>query len=276
MRQLLLTVHLLFLFAVVPLLAGCNMTSGKMHQQLGSTYYKRGQLQQAQNEFKRALADNPENATHAHNLATTMSKQGNMVAAEQMFRKAIATDANHQPAYHGLAKLLQLEGRTTEAQSLLSNWQQTNPDSAAPYVEMAAVQNQMNDIKGAEQSLRTALEKQPNHPIAMSKLGEILENNGRVEEAKVMYQRSLASNMQQPEVYRRLAAIQQIPKASITSITPGSQTALMSVPPVPIKVQPLPPYEQPLPWSASLRQQTATPLFQTFPATPAAEVLPAK
>ncbi len=267
MRPFVFIPYFVLLLLAVLFLVGCNTTSGKMHQQIGSTHYRNGQLQQAKEEFHRALADDPQNATHAHNLATTMKKQGNMVAAEQMFRRAITIDPNHQPAYHGLVKMMNAQGRSKEAVSLLNNWQQSNTASAAPYVEMAALQRETNDIAGAEQSLKTALKKQPNHPIAISNLGLLYEQTGRVNEAKIMYQRSLSSNMKQPEVYRRLAAIQQIPTGRIINIIPNNRTAQMSIAPVPLKVIPLPPYEQPLPWSAALRQQpSAIPLYQTFPA----------
>ena len=51
-------------------LCGCNQFSGHMANQTGLGYYRRGNFAMAQQEFHRALADDPNN--HVSNVAKAL------------------------------------------------------------------------------------------------------------------------------------------------------------------------------------------------------------
>ena len=189
------------------LLSGCNFISGRVTNGAGTSYYRGGSYTLAQQEFQRAVADNPQNPDYRHNLAMSLHKQGRLAEAEQVYRQTLSLNPAHQPSYHGLAMLYSEQGRSAEATSLLSSWVATQPYNPESHVEVAWMQRQAGDPAGAEQSLRQALRVAPNHPIALAQLGEVYENSGQPDQALAMYQRSLRSNWLQPQVHSRMAAL---------------------------------------------------------------------
>ena len=53
-------------------LAGCNRTSGFLHNDLGQRAFKKGNHAEAARHFRMAAADSPQNANYAHNLGVAM------------------------------------------------------------------------------------------------------------------------------------------------------------------------------------------------------------
>ena len=109
------------------------------------------------------------------------------------------------------------QGRLDEATDLLSAWVDTQPYHAGSHIEMAALHRETGDLAAAEKSLRTALEVQPNHPIALSHLGQVYQDSGQPDRAVALYQRSLYKHWQQPQVSSRLAALRGPYAPSLTS-----------------------------------------------------------
>ncbi len=191
------------------LLTGCSLMNGFAMNESGRAYFARGNYAMARDEFRRAVADDPNNINYIHNLATAAKKQGDVVAAEQTYRYALQLDPAHQPAYHGLANLLMEQNRQAEAVDLMEQWVATQPYSPAAHIEMAWLQREAGDLSGAEKSLQSALQNQPNHPIALAHLGQLYQETGQPERAVAMYQRSLSSKWNQPEVRSRMAALRR-------------------------------------------------------------------
>jgi Tfp pilus assembly protein PilF len=219
-------------------LCGCNQTTGFMNNRAGMSAFQQGDYTAARRDFERALADNPQSAHYAFNVAAAMRKQGDILAAERMYKHALTLDPGHQPAYHGLAGMLREQGREAEAQELLTTWNATQPYRAESYVELAWMQREQGDTAGAENSLRRALQVNPRHPAALAHLGQIYQQTGRGREAAGMYQRSLVMNPYQPQVRSQLAQAQQpnypSPALQMANTTPQQyptmQAAVPSMP----------------------------------------------
>lgn len=190
-------------------LSGCNAVSGYTANESGRAYYRQGDFARAQQSFRRAALDHPQNADYVHNLASALEKEGNLVGAEQTYRQALHVDPMHQPSYHQLAQLLSNQNRHAEAVDLLEHWVGSQPYSPEARVEMAWMQRQFGDVTGAERSLREALKLQPNHSVALAQLGEIHREAGQTEQAAALYQRSLHTDWSQTAVRQRLAMIRK-------------------------------------------------------------------
>lgn len=184
-------------------LTGCNQTSGFVMNESGKGFYAQGNYTAARREFERALMDSPENANYAFNMASAMRKQGDLIGAERMYRHALTLDPRHQPAHHEIAALLRDQGRVAEAETHLQEWAATQPYLPEAHIEQAWLKRDQGDLLAAEQSLRAALQQQPNHAGAMSQLGQIYQETGRVSQARELYQRSLALNPFQAELRSR-------------------------------------------------------------------------
>ena len=196
---------------LIVLSTGCRASNGWVMNNSGMGYYQKGNYTAARNEFTRAVADDPHHPDYRHNLAMAMQKQGDLPGAERVLRHNLSLDPMHQPTYHALAQNLVQQQRHGEAQELLAEWTETQPYLTESHVEMAWLQRELGNTAAAEQSLRQALQVEPNNPVALAHLGQIHHETGRTDQAAAYYQRSLASRWNQPEVKSRLATVSNGP-----------------------------------------------------------------
>jgi Tfp pilus assembly protein PilF len=99
--------------------------------------------------YRKAVKLDPESASAQYNLGSWLARSGKYAEAESHLRKAVTKDPNTRN-YTGLGIVLWQQGRTDQA-----------------------IEN-----------LRAAIEADPKNPAAHQKLAEILESQGRNDEAR--------------------------------------------------------------------------------------------
>ena len=228
-QRFLLCAHA-FALSVVVVLNGCSQMTSVALNRSGMKYFEDGYYDQARAEFARAVAENPQNATYMSNLAHATEKSGDLAAAEQIYQYALNADPGHQPAYHGLADLLVTQGRNGEAAQILQRWAATEPYRAEPHVEMAWLQRQLGDPVAASQSLQQALNVNPAAPNALTHLGQYYEDMGQKQTALNLYQQSVQTDWNQPQVHNRISALGGKPSGGIGLGGPGSLFSGMAGP----------------------------------------------
>lgn len=212
----------LFVLAGITVSGGCATMGGKMANSSGMGYYEQGNYVAAASEFQTAAMNDPSNPDFVANLAKARMKMGDAAGSEHLYRQALTMAPSHQPSYHGLAELMMAQGRGQEAQSMLTTWSATQPYVAESHVELAWLQREMGQTDAAAQSLQKALEVNPSHATALAHMGEYYEEIGRPDQAVAMYQHSLSSDWNQPEVHSRIAAASQ----SAGAASPMAATAM--------------------------------------------------
>lgn len=191
--------------AVMTSITGCYSMNGYMMNSSGQAYYERGNYAMAAAEFEKAVASAPSNPDYTANLARTRYKMGDVGGAEQIYRRNLTMSPSHQPSYHGLAELMVAQGRGDEATAMLSTWSSTQPYAAESHLELAWLQNQMGQPEAANQSLQQAMRVNPGHPKVLAHMGQQYQEQGQVDQAIAMYQRSLQADWHQPHVHTKLS-----------------------------------------------------------------------
>ncbi|MBL8817963.1 MAG: tetratricopeptide repeat protein [Planctomyces sp.] len=199
----------LLLIAGSALFPGCQSMNGYVLNSSGQAYYEQGNYVAAANEFHKAAMAEPANPDYMANLARTRYKLGDQAGAEQVYRQALTIAPSHQPSYHGLAELMVAQRRTDEAGQMLTTWASMDQTSSEPYVELAWLQRELGQPEAAHQSLQRALQINPSDSTALAHMGQLFHDNGQPQQAVAMYQQSLQSDWNQPEVHSRMAAAAQ-------------------------------------------------------------------
>ncbi len=164
-----------------------------MRNSEGIRYYENGRYEDALESFQTASRLNPEDSEIYYNIASTYQKQAineNKPAlyaeAEKYYRQCL--DRNPSPetstcCYRGLATILVQENKSNEAMTLLRSWEERNPSSVEPKLEIAY----LLEAQGANRDSIAALEKiaeyAPNDYRAYYKLGLLHEKLGEEDAA---------------------------------------------------------------------------------------------
>jgi Tfp pilus assembly protein PilF len=90
------------------------------------------------------------------------------------------------------AVTLMNDSKNDKAVELLTKVVERKPGVTAPYINLALAYMRMGKLAEAEQSLKTALEIFPSHPVASNEYGLLLRRLGRFEESRVIYEKTVA------------------------------------------------------------------------------------
>ena len=139
------------------------------HNNLGTIYLNEGKLDQAEYEFHLALQDplymTPELAMN--NLGKLMEVKGDPEEAERYYRRAIKTKPNFAPAYYNLGVLYSREKKYSQAEQMLGKAVNINP----LYIEAWWLYGMALENEGKFDEARNAYERMvklaPNHPLAV-------------------------------------------------------------------------------------------------------------
>lgn len=232
MMKRLLPIICCIVFPVL-LSGGCTMYSKNAE---GLRYFGQARYAEALTAFTAAQNSDPNNPDTYYNIAATYHQsgkvslqQGQTAAALRQYEQAIQNyrfcltkEPNHTAAYRGLATLYMECQNADAAFQTLIGWQQQNPVSAEPKIELARLYQEFAQIcliqrrddvakecqDTAVKMLQSVLAAEPNHFRALRALGYLKEQTGDISGAVADYQRSLQVNPSQKDLESRLAALQ--------------------------------------------------------------------
>ncbi|HZL71760.1 MAG TPA: tetratricopeptide repeat protein [Planctomycetota bacterium] len=176
------------------LLAGGGPGHPEAHVVQGLARLRRGQADQAEESFKKALESKPENPAEALNgLGVALALQGKPGAAGN-FLAAIKADQYLIDAWLNLAILYVSEGRPVEAEILFSGAAQRDPASstaAAGAGFLAVLRGQPGEAVAAFERARKI---QPDDYFMSYALGRIKLREGKAKEALDLFRAGLKTN----------------------------------------------------------------------------------
>ena len=197
---------LMLAFAVA--IGGCNSTGGKtnsdstrtdaisrasIHTELGMAYFGNNQMSVALEEFKEAVAADPNYAPAHNQLGLVYMALNEDKLARQSFERALKIDPADSSANNNYGMFLCQRKREQEAfkyfMTALKNPLYSTPENAYTNAGICAWL-QGDDVR-AEDWLRKALALQPNQPQALYYLAEVLFKRDDLKTARSLLTRHL-------------------------------------------------------------------------------------
>jgi tetratricopeptide (TPR) repeat protein len=106
--------------------------------------------------------------------------------------ESVKVDGATRSDYARAAGLL-AQQHYAEGIALLQGITTKQPKITAEHVDLGIAEAKINELDKAEASLRRALELQPRHPIAWNELGLVQRRQGKLNDARASYEKSLAA-----------------------------------------------------------------------------------
>ena len=151
---------------------------------LGAALCMDSKLHEAAKSFEKAIAIKPDCAEAHLNLGITYKKLGDAKLAEASFRKLLDLMPRHEMASAQLGGLLQLEDRVDEAVDIYNEALLGTAESADVLFGLYGATFESVGADKAVEMLEKAVTNKPEHFLARSSLGMMLDHIGRREDAE--------------------------------------------------------------------------------------------
>ena len=154
-------------------------------------YMMKGDLNRAESILKPGEKSPDAPAGWHEALARLYSLKKNEIAATAQYEQALARSDEPLVTLTRYTDFLAQHGRGPAAIERVKQWVATNPPQASAYELLANISLREQDYAGAEAACRKALALEPQLPVPHFWLGEILEQQGKPEEALEQYNESI-------------------------------------------------------------------------------------
>ena len=162
------------------------------HNNLGNAYEKKGVLNKAITECKKALAIDPNYRDAHNNLGLAYNEKGMVNEAITECKKALAIDPNFREAYYNLGTVYAHKGQTDEAIAAYKRAIAINPNDAKTHYNLGNAYATKGQTDEAIAAYKRAIAINPNYAMANNNLGSSYASKGQTEEAIAAYKRALA------------------------------------------------------------------------------------
>jgi tetratricopeptide (TPR) repeat protein len=178
---------------------------------LGSVFYQRGYLEQAETSFQRALADDPSSAEALYGLGSVYLQQQKPAEARQSFEKAVGQRSGYPGTlpntWNNLGLLATREGNFGEA---VRNFQQAlrlSPDHLVALTNLGNAYRQQKLWEDAKKTLERAVAVGPQDPDANYSLGMVYAQVNDSDRAYDYLQTALKFRPGYPEALNNLGVL---------------------------------------------------------------------
>ena len=146
---------------------------------LGVLLAKKGNLDEAIDCFRQAIELRKDNSRAIYNYGLALSKRGDHQAGIDEVRRALAITPYDPEAQHGLGVMLSLQGKLAESLVHLEQAVALHPTSAAYREDLGSTLFTSGEVERAAQQLAEAVRLNPNSAKAHYLLGAVLAERGR-------------------------------------------------------------------------------------------------
>jgi len=168
-----------------------------------------GQLEEAK-RYDEALAvateateKAPENPAAWFAVGVVQDKRGKLEEVIAAMEKVIALDPKHATALNYLGYTFADRNiRLPEAEQLVRRALAIRPEDGFFLDSLAWVHYRQGDFRRAEEELRRALNLVPDDPVILEHLGDVLQAQGKGDEAAALFEKAIAKGHEKPDEVR--------------------------------------------------------------------------
>jgi arylsulfatase A-like enzyme/tetratricopeptide (TPR) repeat protein len=168
-----------------------NRQLASVRNHLGISLLMQGKAEQAESQFKAALAVDSDSAELPYDLGLVCAAQGRTDEALGYYRKALELDPQYGDAHYNLAAALAQSGHFDEACDHYRKALEIKPDDVRAHVSFADALAYHGQAMEAIAQYREALKIKPDDVDACNNLGFALANRGDLDEAMALYRKVL-------------------------------------------------------------------------------------
>jgi protein O-GlcNAc transferase len=170
-------------------LATCPDYPEALHQ-LAHLREQVGDLPAAERLYRALPEMAPDYARGICALASFEQRQGRFDTAVAGYQQALAIDPDIAEAQSNLATIRMAAGELDAAKALLIRAIQIDPAMIDAHIQLGLLHDRLGDKTAAESSLHTALRQDADNILALRSLCQILEGQGRYDEALTFHERA--------------------------------------------------------------------------------------
>ncbi len=184
---------------------------GRNHLSLGSVYFERGYLEQAETWFQVALRDDPSSAEAQYGLGSVYLKQDKTELAAASFEQAVKLDASYSntkpDAWNNLGLIAIRAGRTDAAIGYFEDAVRLSPDHVISLENLGNAYRQANRWDDARRTLEHAIDVAPEDPQVNYSLGMVFAQTNQPGRAFDFLQKALELRPDYPEAMNNLGVL---------------------------------------------------------------------
>lgn len=151
-------------------------------------------LPQAEATLGHILEGRPQEPDALQLMGLIRRMQGRTAEAEDFYRRSLAERPEQPHVHHNLGNLLIAVRRYDEAVLALQEAIRLKPNYLEAHLNLGKAYSHLNQFAAAEKAYRRALWLSPGHPFALQSLGGVLNDLGRPKEAETVLRKALAAN----------------------------------------------------------------------------------
>lgn len=170
-------------FALYGSAATVSPRSTRIRYNLGNAYLKHGRLQEAESEYRAALAIYPDFTDAVANLGMALLQQGRAREASEVLRDAAARMPRNAEMAVNLGSAYRALGEPGQAREQFLRALELDPDSAMAWNNLGSLALSMGEVPDAVDDLAKAVAIDPTYAVYRVNLADALMAAGRKEEA---------------------------------------------------------------------------------------------
>jgi tetratricopeptide (TPR) repeat protein/peroxiredoxin len=209
-----------------------SLEFGRNYLSLGSLFYQRGYLEQAEVWLQQALRDDPSSAEALYGIGSVYLNQNKNAAAREAFERCVKLTANYpdtQPdAWNNLGVLDTREGDVAAAVEKFQQALKLNPRHLLSLNNLGSAYRSLKRWNEARETLKQAIAIAPDDPEANYGLGMVYAHANDTGKAYEYLQRALNARPDYPEALNNLGVLYmmtQRPNEAIASFEQSIRVA---------------------------------------------------